>query len=249
MNSPPPSSEPFEGAPPGPRRPPRRAVAVAVVALAVVAVVALVAAARGGSPGAVSVTAGSVSTVDLQGAPGQVTIVGAPTDHVTLTGHLQWTGHAPVAATRFDHVGHVLHLSYRCALASPCTERFLLVVPPRTAVILRQPSGHVIVGGLAGPLRIIARSVEVSATRLRCPSLAAAITSGHLSATFAAPPRRVSLTLTSAQATLRLPTSVDYAVSTSVTSGYAHVGIPQASNAARTVTARIASGELELLPR
>lgn len=249
MNSPPPPSGPVEGAPPGPRRPPRRAVAVAVAALAVIAVVALVAAARGGgSPGTVSVTASSVTAVDFQGAPGQVSIVGAPTGQVRLTGQLHWTGHPPIAADRLDHVAHVLHLSYRCALASPCTERFLLVVPLRTAVILRQPSGHVIVAGLAGPLRITARSVDVSATGLRCPSLAAVITSGHLSATFAAPPGRIGVTLTSAQATLRLPASVDYAVRSAVTSGYVHVGIPQARNAARTVTARVVSGELELLP-
>jgi hypothetical protein len=34
-----------------------------------------------------------------------------------------------------------------------------------------------------------------------------------------------------------------------VTSGYLHAGIPQASTAKRTITARIDSGELELLTR
>jgi hypothetical protein len=228
--------------------------AVAAVAIAAaLVVVALVGAARGSNPGPggatrqISVTAGPVGTVDLQGVPGQLRIVGAATGHVTVTGQLHWTGPHAVVASRVDR-GHVLRLSYRCGAASPCTGNYLLVVPRRTAVVLRQPSGRVIISGLAGTLRMVAGSVDVSATGLRCPALAAMITSGHLNAAFDAAPQRVSVTLVSAQATLRLPGSVNYAVSSQVTSGYVHIGIPQASGAARTVTARIDSGELELLP-
>ena len=63
------------------------------------------------------------------------------------------------------------------------------------------------------------------------------------------PPGRASLTLVSAQATLHLPSSARYRVSQQVTSGFVHAGIPQASDAGRTITARIDSGELELLSR
>jgi hypothetical protein len=115
--------------------------------------------------------------------------------------------------------------------------------------VLSQPSGHVIVGGLAAPLRISARSVDISATGLRSPSLAVSITSGHLSAWFVSPPGRVGLTLVSAQATLHLPPAVPYRVSQQVTSGFVNAGIPQASNSARTISARINSGELELRSR
>ncbi len=228
------------------------AVAVVVIAAALV-VVALVETARGGpGPGGttqeVSVTAGPVGTVDLQGVPGQVRIIGAATSQVTLTGQLRWAGRSAVVATRVDR-GHVLRLSYRCAVASPCTGNYRLVVPRRTAIVLRQPSGRVIISGLVGSLRITAGSVDIRAAGLRCPSLAAVIRSGHLNAAFDAAPRHVSVMLTSAQATLRLPAGVRYAVSSQVTSGYVHVGIPQASRAARTVTVRIDSGELELLPR
>ena len=108
------------------------------------------------------------------------------------------------------------------------------------------PSGRHF-SGLAGPLRIRAASVDVSATRLSSPSLQAVITSGHLAATFTAPPKQVSVTLTSAQATLSLPGSVGYAVSDQVTSGYVHVGIPVTAGTAHTVTARVLSGELDLL--
>jgi hypothetical protein len=165
---------------------------------------------------------------------------------VALTGQLDWTGHAPAASTRMVNA-HLLRLRYRCATASPCTAHWRLVVPRRTAVVLSQPSGHVIVSGLAGPLQITAASVDVSATRLSSPSLQAVITSGHLAATFTAPPKQVSVTLTSAQATLSLPGSVAYAVSDQVTSGYVHVGIPVTADTAHTVTARVLSGELDLL--
>jgi hypothetical protein len=256
MNTRPPSGDPGRaGSEPGARRQPWRSPAVVVGVVALLAVTAAAAAsaasARGGShdtggTSTISVTVGSVRTVELQAVPGQLTIVGSATGRVALTGQLNWTGHAPAARTRLVNA-HLLRLFYRCATASPCTANWRLVVPRRTAVVLSQPSGHVVVSGLAGPLRITAESVDVSAAGLSSPSLQAAITSGHLDATFDAPPRQVSVTLTSAQATLSLPGTVAYALSDQVTSGYVDVGIPVAGGAAHAVTARVLSGELELL--
>jgi Putative adhesin len=230
-----------------------RSPAVVVGAVALVAVTAAAAAAaavhRGshgtGGTSTVSVSAASVRTVELQAVPGQLTIVGSATGRIALTGHLDWRGRAPAGSDRLVNA-HLLRLRYRCAAASPCTADWRLVVPRHTGVVLSQPSGHVIVSDLAGPLRITAASVDVSATRLSSSSLQAAITSGHLSATFAAAPQRVSIDLVSSQATLSLPGSVGYAVSDQVTSGYVHVGIPVNNGAAHTVTARVLSGELDL---
>jgi hypothetical protein len=230
-------------------RPPSVVVGVVALLAVTTAVAASAASAHGsgtGGSGTVSVTAGSVRTVELQAVPGQLTIVGSAAGKVTLTGQLDWTGHAPAATTRMAS-GHLLRLFYRCATASPCTANWRLVVPRHTAVVLAQPSGHVVVSGLAGPLQITAESVDVSATGLSSPSLQAAITSGHLEATFDRPPQQVSVTLTSAQATLSLPGTVDYALSDQVTSGYVHVGIPVAGGASHTVTASVLSGELDLL--
>ena len=257
MNPYPQSGDPGQGGPalgapaPGPRRRawrPAAFLAGAVALVAVTAAAAAAASAHGGGHGTrvVSVTAGSVRTVDLEAVPGQLTIVGVAGGRVTLTGQLDWTGHAPVATAQLAR-GHLLRLSYRCSHASPCTANWRLAVPWRTAIELRQPAGHVVVSGLAGPLRITADSVDVSATGLGSPWLQAAITSGHLDAAFVAPPRQVSVSLTSAQATLSWPGTAAYAVSTQVTGGYVHVGIPQAASAAHTVTARVVSGELELL--
>jgi hypothetical protein len=246
---------PAGGAPaPAVRRPARRSAAVLAALVAFVAVLAAVsAAARGSGPGpagktgTVLVAVGHVARVDLQAVPGQLTIVGAATGRVTLSGPLNWTGHSPVARVQF--AARTLRLSYRCAAASPCTADWRLVVPWRTAVTLREPAGHVVITGLAGPLQITADSVDVSATALRCPSLAATITSGHLGAAFAAAPRRISVALRSAQATPWLPGGAAYAASGQVTAGYLQVGVPQDGSSPRTVTARIVSGELELRSR
>jgi hypothetical protein len=226
---------------------------VGVVAVVVLTIV-LAAAARNRGHGpsdtrTVSVAADSVRTVDLRGPPGQLTILAAQTSRVTLSGPVHWTGRSAVIVNGPRLIDGVLHLGYRCAAHSPCTGRLRLVVPQHCGIVLRQPSGHVIATGLAGPLRITGRSVDISATGLRSPSLAAAITSGHLSAWFVSPPGRVGLTLVSAQATLHLPATVPYRISPQVASGYVRAGVPQASNADRTITARINSGELELLSR
>jgi len=247
---------PAVAAPPPPGR--RIGLPIAmVVACAAVAAVLLaaggpkamgMAAGPGGTTRAVLVTASRVSAVDLHGVPGQLTIVGTGSGQVMLTGELHGTGGAPAIETRLERATGVLVVSIRCASAGPCTENLRLVVPGTTGAGVWQPGGRILVTGLAGPLRITASSVDISAGGLRSAVLAAVITNGHLSAAFTAPPRRVSITLASAQATLRLSAGVAYHVTQQVTSGYLRVGIPQAASATRTVTARIDSGELELLP-
>jgi hypothetical protein len=256
--TPPPGTPPPGGSGAGPTaaaaQPPWRVAAFVLGVVAVVVLTIVLAAAardRGQEPSAtraVSVSADSVRTVELQGPPGHLSIDAVRTSRVTLAGPVHWTGRSGVIVTGPRLAGGVLHLAYRCAAHSPCTGRLRLVVPQRCGIVLRQPSGHVTVSGLAGPLWISARSVDVSAAGLRSPSLAATITSGHLSAAFASPPRRVNVTLISAQATLHLPARAAYRLSQQVTSGYVHAGIPQAGDAGRTITARIDNGELELLP-
>jgi hypothetical protein len=207
-----------------------------------------IAAGQGGATRAVQVAASRVGTIDLHGVPGQLAIVGTGSGRVMLTGELHGTGGAPAIETRLERATGVLVVSIRCASAAPCTENLRLAVPGTTGAGVWQPGGRVLVTGLAGPLRITASNVDISAGGLRSPVLTAVITNGHLSAAFTAPPRRVSITLASAQATLRLSAGVAYRVTQQVTSGYIRVGIPQADRATRTVTARIDSGELELLP-
>jgi hypothetical protein len=244
-----------EAQPPGPRtaHPRWRAAALALGAAAIAVIAFVLVAARtpadGSDTQAVSVHAESIRTVVVQDVPGQLTITGVPGSPVTMTGQLHWTGRSAAVAVQPRPADHLLRLVYRCAAGSPCTGDLRLSVPPRTAIVLHQPSGHVVLAGLAGSVRISARSVDVQATGLRSPVLVAAVTSGHLSAIFVSPPRQVAVTLRSAQATLRLPVTVSYRVSQQVASGYLRAGIPQVSDATRVISARVDSGELELLPR
>ena len=203
---------------------------------------------HGSTTRAVQVTVGRVGTIDFQGVPGQLTIVGTGSGQVTLTGQLRGDGSAPAVDTRFDRATGVLVVSVQCAGATQCTQNLRLTVPAGTGTAVRQPGGRIVLTGLAGPLRITAANVDISASGLRSTELAAVITGGHLSAAFTTPPRQVSITLASAQATLRLPDGAAYRVTQQVTSGYVRVAIPQASGAHRSVTVRIDSGELELLP-
>ncbi|MGO8885756.1 MAG: hypothetical protein ACLPUO_28025 [Streptosporangiaceae bacterium] len=241
---------------PGPARSPRRlgsrAVAVLALAAAVAVVVAVVhaaAPARGATSRGVDLAAGSVRAVNFQGVPGRIVITGASVRQVRLTGQLHWTGRAPAVTARLNRGTGVLTLAFRCVRASPCTENCRLVLPQRTAVTVRQPSADVVLADLAGPVSITARSDDIGATGLRSPSLTASITSGHLTGVFSVPPRRIAVTLASAQATLRLPVTACYAVTSRVTSGYVHVGVPRSATASDSVTASIDSGELELQPR
>jgi hypothetical protein len=204
---------------------------------------------------AVSVSAASVSTVVFNGPPGQLSISGEPGNaasakQVTLTGQVHWTpGHRAAVAIGPRQSGHVLRLGYRCAAGSPCTGHLRLTLPERTALVLDQPSGHVVMYRLAGRLRINARSVDISASALRSPALTAVITSGHLSAAFLSPPRQLGVTLVSAQATVSLPRGAVYRLSQQVSGGYLAAGVAQSPTASRTITARITSGELALVTR
>lgn len=140
---------------------------LAVVAVMLLTIVLAAAARdRGNGPSAtrvVSVTAGPVHAVDLQGPPGQLSIDAARTGRVSLSGQVHWAGRSAVIVDGPRLTGGVLHLAYRCAAHSPCTGRLRLIVPQHCGIVLRQPSGHVIMAGLAGPLRISARSVDISA--------------------------------------------------------------------------------------
>jgi hypothetical protein len=228
----------------------------AAVVLGTVLVAVLVARSRP-APGSVSVSVStaSVSTVVFDGPPGQLSITGEPgnaarAQQVTLTGQVHWVpGHRAAVAIGPRQSGRVLRLGYRCAAGSPCTGHLRLTLPERTALVLDQPSGHVVMYRLAGRLRINARSVDISASALRSPVLTAAITSGHLSAAFLSPPRQLGVTLLSAQATVLLPRGAVYRVSQQISGGYLAAGVAQSPTASRTITARITSGELALVTR
>ena len=196
----------------------------------------------------VSVSAAAAGTVYLQAPPGLLIVTGVPGGPARLTGQLHWSGRAPAARVTAGQAGHVLRLSYRCAAASPCTGNLRLTVPGQARLVLVLPAGRMVLSGLTGPVSITAANVSVRADGLRSPAFTAVIRSGQLAAGFAGPPRRVQVTLASAQATLRLPGGVGYAVSTQVSSGSVTVGVPRSAGSAYRVSARLDMAQLQLLP-
>jgi len=197
---------------------------------------------------AVLYTASRVASVDFQGVPGRLVITGTGSGQVTLSGQVRASGAAPSVETHLDRATGALAVSVRCPSAIACTQDLRLAVPGNASTTVRQPGGQVVATGLAGPLDVTAANAEVSVSGLRSASLTAAITNGRLSAAFSVPPRQVAVSLASAQATIRLPARAAYRVTGKFTSGFLKVAVPQASDAARTVTVHISSSELELLP-
>jgi hypothetical protein len=196
---------------------------------------------------AVLFTASRVASVDFRGVPGQLVIAGTGSGQVTLSGQVRANG-TPSVETRLDRATGALTVSVRCPSAIACTQDLRLAVPGNASTTVRQPGGRVVATGLAGPLEVTAVNAEVSISGLRSPSLTAAITNGRLSGDFSVPPRQVAVSLTSAQATIRLPARTAYRVTGKFTSGFMKVTVPQASDATHTVTVHVKSSELELLP-
>ena len=195
----------------------------------------------------VSVSAGAVRTVYLQAPPGLLVVTGVPGGQARLAGQLHWSGRAPAARVTAGPAG-VLRLWYRCAAASPCAGNLRLTVPGQARLVLGLPSGRMVLSGLTGPVSVTAANVSVRASGLRSPSFTAVITSGQLAAAFARPPRRLQVTLASAQATVRLPGSAGYAVSTRVSSGSVTVGVPRSAASGYRVSIRLDRAQLQLLP-
>jgi len=193
------------------------------------------------------VTEAGVNAVDFDGVGGTLTVTAAP-GPVRLTGTLNWTGPPPRTSVTRDHTGRGLHLSYRCAPASPCTEDYRLTVPAGTALTVRQPSGQLTLSGLRGRLSITAASAGVVARHLDAAHLRASITAGRFDASFDAPPESVQIELVRADGTVRVPGTARYRVSQQVSGGSADVRVPRSSSAARTIVATLHDSQLALLP-
>jgi hypothetical protein len=195
----------------------------------------------------VSVIETGVGTVDFGAVAGQLTVA-AGSGPVRLTGTLNWTGQPPRTSVQRDRSGRVLHLSYQCAPASPCSGDYRLTVPAGTALAVRQPSGQITLSGLSGALTITAASADVVARHLRSANLRAAITAGQFTASFDAAPKSVRVELIRAEATVRLPGAAHYRVTQDVSSGSVEVRVPQSSSAGHTIVATGSDSQLALLP-
>jgi len=206
------------------------------------------------APAAVTVShaVAGVQSVDLEGINGRVTV--AVGDESKITASAQPVdGHgAPNLDLRMNAATG--HLSLTCSgpgvapgtVACPATT-YSILVPPRVAVSLREDSGQATLVGLSGPITITASSADTTAQALRTNDFTASIISGTLNATFASAPARIAVTVTSAQATLRLPGTTAYDVQQHAISADIQVGVPQSATSTHTIQATATSGEISLV--
>jgi hypothetical protein len=220
------------------RRTPLVVAGVVVLALVLAAVVWRTDSGHGvpgvsGGSRTASYAAAGVTSVDLDGFNGRLTIGVGDGSHITATAGPADGHDVSGLAFRLDASTHVLTLACsspdtNIAIACPASD-YSVLVPPHVGVSLHELSGQANLSGLSGPVSITA------------------ITSGTLTATFASAPARVSVSVTSAQATLHLPAAATYDVRQRTVSGDVEVHVPQSAASPHTIEATATSGEVSLL--
>lgn len=196
--------------------------------------------------------AGGVETVELDGFNGRLSVGVDGLGRIAATAQPASDGGAPAPAFRLNPATHVLTLSCSGpgtatvpAAACPPGD-YAVLVPPGVGVTLHELSGQATLTGLSGPVTITASSADTTAVALDTAAFTATITSGTLDASFASAPARVAVSVISAQAALRLPGTVAYAVRQQSISADIQVALPRSAASAHTVLATATSGSIDL---
>ena len=206
------------------------------------------------SPAAVSLSraAAGVRSVDLDGFNGRVTIAVGDASQITATAQPADGHGAPSLAFRMDTATGHLFLTCSGPGAVPGTipcpaTTYSVLVPPRVGVALREDSGQAMLVGLSGPITITASSADTTAQALRTTDFSASIISGTLDASFATAPAHIAVTVTSAQASLRLPDSTAYDVQQQAVSADIQIRVPRSATSTHVIQAAATSGEISVI--
>lgn len=186
-----------------------------------------------------SFTATGITTVELDGFAGNITVTATSANQITDTVQ----NGTPLG--QVDKSTHTLRLF--CAPGTCPSSDYVITIPEHVGLILHQTSGQTRLVGLSGPVDITADSANTVATGLLTSNFTAVITSGQLDASFAAAPARTAISVISASATVHLPANAAYAVSQQVASGNVQVAIPQDPDSPHAVDATITSGQINLV--
>lgn len=204
-----------------------------------------------GGPMSISHGPDGVDTLELDGFNGKLTVGVDGSGQITATAQ-PGSGHgAPNAAFRLNPATHILTLT--CTdpgtgdepVACPAAD-YTVLVPAHVGLTLHELSGQATLTGLSGPVTITAASADTTAVALNTTDFTADITSGTLDASFVTAPAHVTVSVTSAQAALRLPGSVSYDVRQQSVSADVQVAIPQSTASAHIVQATATSGSIDL---
>lgn len=194
--------------------------------------------------------AAGVSTVELDGINGSLTVGVGNSAQISATAQPANGHSAPALVLKLNAATHVLTLicpNSNGGSAATCpASTYAVLVPAHVGVTLHEVSGQAVLTGLSGPISITAASADTSAQGLLTTDFSAAITSGTLNASFATAPTHVSVTVISAQASLQFPASASYDVRQKSVSADIQVNIPQSSTSVHTVQVSATSGEINL---
>jgi hypothetical protein len=193
--------------------------------------------------------AADLDGLDMHGQ-GNVTVVGADVDGVTVSLHIQHglrrTGHTERVA------GRTLVLRSTCpsVLSQFCRVDTTVEVPRHLAVTVNSDDYHVELTGLEGDLDIENDNARIVGTGLRSRHVRVQNDNSGIELEFVEPPETIEAENDNADIVLRVPNiDAGYAVQTETNNGSAETHVRTDPSATRTIVADNDNGDIRILPR
>jgi len=213
-----------------------------------------------------SFPAAGLTTLEVDGSAGSVTIVTAETDTVDVRADIS-EGLRKTGESR-QVVDGTLELHSTCPNIGSdwCRVDYEVTMPRDLAVVVRNGNGHVSVTGtdgtvtidndngsvelddLTGAVRASTDNGRVEATRLRSQAVDASADNGRVTLTFVAPPTSVVASSDNGRIDITVPDDgTAYRVTTETDNGHSDVKVPRDDASEHTITARTDNGGIAIL--
>jgi hypothetical protein len=214
-----------------------------------------------------SFPAAGLTTLQVDGSSGSITITGSDTDSIHVRAEIS-DGLRPTGESR-RVVGDTLQLHSTCPNYGSdwCHVNYEVSVPRDIAVVVNSGDGSVDLSGTTGPVNIdtdngsldiadVSGDVHVAsdngritAARLRSQTVTAGTDNGRLTLEFAAAPTTVVATADNGRVTVVVPNDgTAYRVETETDNGSENVSVPTDGASTRTITARTDNGSVTIRP-
>jgi hypothetical protein len=187
----------------------------------------------------------SVDAVVVVADAGDVRLVAARADRVTLVSHRRWLWRKPKVTTRL--IGSTLDVRAECpkvGVLDRCAADLELRLPFDTDVIVRGGSGDISADGLAGHVQLRTDAGNVNGRGLVPVSLLAVTKAGDIDLGFATSPVSVQASSDAGDVTVAVP-SGEYRVDTATNAGDVGVqGVLRNDRSFRRIEARTDAGNV-----
>jgi hypothetical protein len=207
---------------------------------------------------------GQVQTLAVIAHVGTVQVTGGGSAQATVTERLTFRHTAPVTTHRVS--GGTLTLDSHCPGGGACGVDYTITLPRSTTVRvtdsvgsigLRSLSGPVTAHTNAGSINLDSLSGTITATghvgsisgqKLSCRRATMHTSAGGVQASFTAAPANLTATTDVGTVTLRLPTTVAYAVNATASIGKTSVSVHRSASSPHVVTASVRTGSVTVEP-